>query len=926
MSTLGSSDFLIEISLFGPGRVKVCGQDLTASLSKRALWLLSILAMVNGELVDRRGLIEILWPDSSDAGGLHNLRQTLARIRRRLGPAKACIVSSGKSLSLPITHGIYVDVLQFDRACESTDLPSLEKAVELYRNSLLVGCEEPFVFAERELRARRFLEVARALARIYLSKREFPRAELVIRRILSEDPFNDEACRGLMSSLAEQGRGVEALEFFRKFRARLRNEVRADASQESKKLYKSIHQQMVSPKATHEMKSNIPVPLSPLIGRLSEIEEVRELLSRCRLVTLCGPGGVGKTRLSIAVAEQERNRYLDGVWFVDFAPMRDADNIAPAIITALGIGERATSSPLQLIEEHIAAREMLIVLDNCEHLGDAVAPIIDRLLAKGERLHILATSRQSIGVRGELIAPVAPLGLPHHASTNEELARSESVRFFLDRASGKLGDGQLRTIASICRKLDGLPLAIELAAARTSVFSIAEIEKHLAKRFALLAGGPGALDRHRSLQASMEWSWEMLSTPERNLLMAISVFYGGCDLEAIHSVASCETDDLLPLLASLIDRSLVNSQRSNDRTRYVLLETVREFANEKLRASNDWELMNTRHRDYFIGWSEHRHQLLLGHVDPAVFQEFEMDHDNIRWAIEWGYAQGHREEVLRLCVAMARFWDTHGHIEEGRKHLEKALTFAHDVSGHIRGRALVHAGWMAFCQQDGEVAVKRYEEALPIYRGMDDERSLCIVLNGLATSYGVIGKFEEAEALFRESLVIVKRIATRWSSLVSLHSNLAEIALARGQFEKARCLIDEGMASMQNKPDYPETSGLMLTNLAFVEFRENRFQESLHHAREALHLFRDADLVVDFPVAVLTVGLAEWGLGNTDRAARLLGAFEKMVESQGLAPLSFFCRAHNEAVRCYRGNQVFEEGFARGREMGSSSAVALALA
>ncbi len=934
MPKLLETDLSLDVRLFGPICIFAGGRDVTASLSKRSTWLIAILALSEGKPVDRRKLTGMLWPDSPDAAALHNLRQTLARIRRVLGNDRDCICAEDRSLVLKRSGSVRIDVMEFDEACQSNDPASWERAFELYSDTLIAGCDEPFAVAAREPRGNAFLKMASRLAEHYVGKRELPRADEVLRRVLTEDPYNDAACRKLMSSLFEQGEGIAALELFRKFRSTLRQNLRVDVGAESKALYQSILGALSSSSGKAlkpAVRSSIPAPIAPFIGREEEINDVQQLVRRCRLVTLTGPGGVGKTRLSIAVAERVKAKFLDGAAFVDLAPVRDAGSIPDAIATALGVVESARSSTLDQLEAHLLSRDFLLVLDNCEHLVETLATIADRLLTRCEGLHILATSRCSIGVRGEFNRVVLPLSVPEQSHDDTQIAQAEAVRFFLDRTPTKQSNkSNLKTIGAICRRLDGVPLAIELAASRTNVLSVAEIEKHLSKRFALLVDGSGTLERHRSLEASMQWSWEMLSPQEQILLMAISVFRGGCDLAGVRQVVNGEIaeSDLLSMLSSIIDRSLVQSITDGDATRYLLLETVREFANEMLIRGGMWELFNDRHRDYYTSWAESRCDVVGG--KQKIFMDFEREHDNIRAAIEWCYSRNHYVKAIEICVASARFWDTHGHLDEGRRQVERALQFAPpELTGHLWGRALVHAGWMAACQRDGEAAIQRYEEALKIYREIGDQSLTCVVLNCLGGSLAMVGRYVEAESHYLEALEIAKARGRRWSSIVIAFSNLAEIALAQNEFNKARKLLEDGMSAMEPRiEDFAEVCGILFENLAFTDFREGRYLDAMEHARSALRLFRDADLVVDLPIAILCVALSQYGLGNARLATKLMGSFEKMVDDQSLVPLSFFAQAKHDACENLRrdlGTVAFRDEIQSGREMTTASIIATAL-
>jgi predicted ATPase/DNA-binding SARP family transcriptional activator len=931
MSVVALDAPVLEVRLFGQPSVLVGGTDITASLSKRALWMLGILALSDGKQIDRQHLASTLWPDSSESAALYNLRQTLAAVRRELGDAKDLCAASAKSVSLCASDALHVDVIAFDRLSSSEDPHALEEAVALYREPFLLGCEEPFAVVARERRELAFLSAAERLAAHYRSREDYQAAAAVLRRILSEDPYRESACRSIMSVLAESGEWPAALEAYRDFRRRLRRDLNTDVSIDAKALYRTIRTNALREPPKKGTRVAVPAPLTDLIGRQTEIGTVMSLLERCRLVTLCGPGGVGKTRLSIAIAHEVGRKYLDGAYFVDFALLQDSQAILAAITGVLHVKETGGRTAIESVIEFLAERELLLVLDNCEHVTDEAARLTEKLLSASSGVHVLATSRQTLGVRGEFVWNVPVLRIPSPTATADESLKAEAVQLFINRfrrQPGQLRDVDIQAVAAICRKLDGLPLAIELAAARTNVLSLQEIEKRLDSRFALLTGGSQLLQRHQTLRACMEWSWDMLSENEKGMLMSLSTFRGGGTLKAIESIAGDVKEDVLDILASLVDRSLISVEDDGNENRYSMLETVREFAGDRLKERALFEAAYNMHRDYFAAWAEEFKSHVQKAGEEKWFDAFESDHDNFRSAISWCYATGDAEGIFRFCIALGRFWDTHGHVHEGREQFERALAeYETKVSRVLSSHAHVHAGWIAGIQQDYAAAIKHYETAIPIWRELDEKFALGVAIVCTADAYRSMGEFDIAERLFLEALATRRSIGPGGG--VMPFCNLADLSLGRGDLAKARSYMQEGIKAWKASPgERPQVSGLLYGVSSHIDYLSGRFEEAHTKATEALRIFSTGGLIVEIPKALMNLAFAEGGRGNWELAVQLLAAAEAAQKSQGSMPAEYMAAAREDTLaRATQelGQRKFSAAYEKGRSQTVQSVTAMVL-
>jgi len=680
--------------------------------------------------------------------------------------------------------------------------------------------------------------------------------------------------------------------------------------------------------------NNLPSQATSFIGRDKELQALKQLLSRSRLLTLTGSGGCGKTRLGLQVAADTLERYPDGVWFVELAALSDQTLLPKTVAVALGL-EEASKAVMQMLTEHLKGRRLLLLLDNCEHLLDACAKLADALLRHSSHLTILATSREPLGIAGEQAYRVPSLSLPNakEEQTPASVAPFEAVQLFAERALLVRPDFRLTlqnasTVASICRRLDGIPLAIELAAARVRFLSVDEINRKLDQRFTLLTGGSRtALPRQQTLRSLIDWSYDLLREPEKLLLQRLSVFAGGWTLEATEQVCTDKTvaqNEVLDLLTSLADKSLVAVEHSDAASRYRLLETVRQFARERLLESGGGETLRSRHREYFVALAEEAEPRLLGAEPSESLRRLENEHDNLRSALEWTLLEPDCGAGLRLCGALYRFWWTRGYIAEGRDWCTRVLSKAEtEGQTHERAKALHVAGALAWSQNDYPSSRTLHEQSLAMSRQLREQKGIAGSLNALGLLACDQGDFTVARELYEESLAIKRELGDRQGIANSLN-NLGNVAYDQGDLTAARALYEESLAIAREIGDREGVARLLgnLGNVArhrceFVHARELH-EQSLAIKRELGHRQRIAgslnslgslaldqgDFVSAGPlyqeglsigrevgdrlgIATSLEGLAAVvaGLGNPRRAARLWGAASRVRAEVGL-PLS----------------------------------------
>ncbi len=563
--------------------------------------------------------------------------------------------------------------------------------------------------------------------------------------------------------------------------------------------------------------TNIPVQRTRFVGREKEVAAAKELMLRqdVRLVTVTGPGGIGKTRLAVEVASGLVDRFPGGAHFVSLSSVSDPGLMASAIVQTLGIREAGGQSPLEILKKNLRdslRAPILLVLDNFEHLMQA-APAVAELLATAPNLKTLVTSRAALHVYGEHEFPVPPLALPDSKSmpSLQILSQCPAVALFVQRAAAAKPDFELnaengRAVSEICARLDGLPLAIELAAARVKVLSLSAMQTRLASRLQLLTGGARDLpQRQQTLRATIDWSYDLLSAAEQKLFRRLSVFVGGCTLEGVEAVCDTKGDldlDLLDGMASMVDKSLLQQvQQANGESRFAMLETIREYAREKLEASGEEALTNRAHAAYYLVLAEEVVPEQSDGDGADWLERFTSEHDNFRAALEWLTESGEAEWGLRLGAALFRFWETREYLGEGSDTLGKLLKLkAAAAPTKARARALFAAGVLAGEQGDYPAANSLFSESLEIARHLGDQQGAAVSMNALAVNARDRGDLAMAHSLFEKSLTLWRELGDL-KAIARALSNLANILKLQGEYEHARNLHAECLAIFQGLED-----------------------------------------------------------------------------------------------------------------------------
>ena len=858
----------MEFRILGPLDVIAEGVPLNLG-GPRQRALLAYLLIHAGAPVVRDQIIEDLWGDARPAQVENVLRVLVSRLRGALGPVE--IVAAGGGYMLELGDGV-LDARRFEQlAAEGQDAlragdaehaaGRLREALALWQGNALVdfAYEE---FAQGERARLEELRLAALEARIEADLALGRHQELVpeLEALVAEHPLRERLAAQLMLALYRSGRQGDALASYRKLRSTLVEELGLEPGPELRELEQRILRQDAA-LLDQADRVRLPAFATPLIGRRAELGELGALLADgARLVTLTGPGGIGKTRLAVQAAAEKAGRFPGGVHFVPLAPLRDPALVTGAIAEAIGVEE-----PGGELEAALARRlgedAVLVVVDNFEHLDEA-APVLGSLLREAAGLRFLVTSRHPLRLYGEHEYPVPPLAL-----------EQEAVPLFVERAGarGRKVNGS-DAVAAICRRLDCLPLAIELAAGRARELTPDEMLEQLPQRLELAAAGPRDVPaRQQTLRGTIEWSYGLLSPEERRLLADLSVFAGGFDEDALQAVCGVDSE----AVRSLADKSLVVESG----TRFSLFETIREFGSEVLEESGRAADVFARHAEHYLARAEAEDSVLQAGGDTAdALERLELDHDNLRAALDWAESTGGDLE-LRLAAALGRFWEWRGHVREGLERIDGALSRAAAPPLELRIRALVRAGVFAHMRDDMDGARARLEEALDHARASGDQAMVANTLRNLGALAKDAGDYERARALQEQALEISRESGDR-SGISSSLINLADVALARGDAAAAEAFARESvdLASALGH-DVRETMSLL--NLGLAQLELDKQGEARAAFIRAIELCRR--LAYREGAAVAFVGLAELAVRDRDPAAGacLLGAAEAQLDAAG---------------------------------------------
>jgi len=922
---MGEAVDSVEFRILGP--IEAYERGLALELGGlRERTLLARLLLSANRVVPADRLAEDLWSGRPPGHSMATLRVYISRLRRVLGPGAGILETQAPGYRLNVTDD-QLDAARFERLVRAADAEmsagqpeqaaeSLREALDLWRGPALLDVAE-FAFAQADASR---LEEARLSAlenRVEADLACGRHAGLIgeLETLAGSHPLREQLTRQHMLALYRCGRQADALSAYAGLRVRLAEELGIDPSPDLRRLQERILRQDPAldwhrgeaagrerdpvpgtgggaeprPPADQVVShpGALPAPRLPteatsFVGREAELSTIAELLGLSRLVTLTGPGGSGKSRLALRAAAQAAGDFSDGVWLVELASIVRPSLVVPAVALALSVREEPGRPLLDSVISRLQASAALLIMDNCEHVVDAAAEVIAALLRSCPQVRILATSQLRLNVSGEASWPVPPLTLPSpRAADPGAAAEAESVRLFCDRAAfarpGFLLDAaNTPAVSDVCRQLDGIPLAIELAAARVCALTPAQLAARLGNRFRVLTGGSRVgLPRHRTLAAAIDWSHDLLSEAERVCFRRMAVFAGGCTIDAAEAVCH---DDALPseavfeTVAALVDRSLLTTEERSGSMRYGMLESIRQYALERQAEAREEAELRRRHLAWMLDFAA---QADLDGPDQGAWLDLvEAELDNVRACLEWslappaGRAGADPALALQLAGALSRFWVVRGPVGVGRRILDAALAAAGpDADQRLRAVALDGAGQLAAVQADQDGQRAYHEESLAIWRELGDDARIVSCLGDLGAVAHVRGEYRAARSMYTEALELAQRAGDARKMARAL-SGLGRLALHQGDLDQATAYYIESMTRFRDAGDLRLATlilgnlGVVATNQGDLDLARDRLEEHLRNANR----LGDRKLTGG---ALTNLGLVAYHAGDLDESAQL---------------------------------------------------------
>ena len=940
-------DSPLRVHLFGRLRLERGTEPIRLSTRKAELLLAYL--VLNPGFHSRERTAALFWGDSPDESARASLRNALALLRRQVDPDM--LVADRQTVELRADFPLWVDALQFrseaKRFLESPSPDQNRVALDLYTDDLLVDFYADWVLVERRDFRALYLDTLLELTQQMRSQTEYGAAKRFASLALHHDRANERAHQHLMFCHLALGNRAAALRQFESCRTAMEEELGAEPSDATIKLYDWIQQAPSQRRPVETSITNLPIPITRFVGRERSVAAVKELLESNKLVTLTGAGGTGKTRLAVQVGTDLLDNFQDGVWWIELGSLTDADMLPRTVATALGVPEVSGQSTPDTLANFVKKRNLLLILDNCEHLVESSASLASSMLGRSRNLTILATSRERLGIDGERVWRVNGLSRPELDQTPcaDDFAEYESIRLFADRATAfdphfALNEVNAQPIARICAQLEGIPLAIELASASLRALTPQQIADRLDNTSDILASSKrGSPARHQTLEATIEWSHNLLSDNERVLFRRLSVFVGGFTLaaaEAICSDTSLEQRSVARVLTQLIDKSMLETQSHGDEKRYRLLETIRQYSITRLAETNEGVWLRDRLLDYFRKLVEelnaHLGFFLPDSVTDVSLPRFEADHGNIRAAVEWVLEQEEpsrslAESGLVLTANLHWFWAARGRFDDGLSWLSRILEISERASPKNRAQGLLTAGYLACWQGDFTAGRSFLDEALALSQQLKDGHRVAFSLQGLGFAAMGEGDVAESLPLFEKSLEVARQHGDKWLMPFGEHwlgvaqEYLGEYSKAASHFEQGEVLNTEAGGNRQ---------GLAFT--LFHHARIARIQGDYSSAQsrltEGMRLFKEAGDLRGIGYSLAGLALLASAQGDLSRAATLFGATASIQDEVGSfleVPLRIEYDEHLAAVQIELGEEAFSDAQIEGAAMGPAHAIEYAI-
>ncbi len=980
--------------LLGGFRVSVGNRESSGKAwsSRKASAVMKLLCLAPGYALHREQVMDTLWPNLGRRKASNNLRQALHSARKALHTdqeaARCLLASSGERIALCPDGELWADTEAFEVAARGAlrtrEPRAYEAALDLYTGELLPEDRyEDWTEAPRARLRETYLSLLLGVATLHEGGGDYGSAEGALDRVLIEEPATEGAHTSLMRLNAIRGRRSEALSQYERLKVALLHTFGVEPSASVRALHEEIASgRYPPPDAPREpgqeeaatSPNNLPSPRTSFVGREREVVEVKRELAMTRLLTLTGTGGAGKTRLALEVTRDLAGTYPEGTWFVNLAPLSEPELVPQAVAAALEVREQPGRPLTDTLADVLGGKNLLVLLDNCEHLIEAAADLVDVLLGRCSGLRVVATSREPLGVEGEVLWRVPPLSVPQASTPSDELPEYAAVRLFVDRARLKVpAFGITRenagAVCEVCRRLEGVPLAVELAAARMGSAAVEQLARRLDDALTVLSSGPRtASPRQRTMRATLQWSHSLLSEEEKAAFRILSAFAGGFTLEATEAVLpeeGLEEAEVLDLVSALVDKSLLIVGIGSGHTlRYRMLEPIWQFAREKLEESGEAESMKRAHAEYFLSLAEEAEPELKGPDQVEWLGRLEAEHDNMRAALSWALQHEEAELALGLGGALWSFWYRRGYHSAGRRWLEGALAIDGWRSPESRAMALGGlgmlavqqgdvdciqeageeglellaregreasgakiyllsvSGYVALIREDYERARRLYEESLPLSRQMRDDWALAFSLFGLALVFDRVGDPNRSAELYEESIDLFRELGDKFSLAFGLNAlGLAE--RSRGDLVRAEKLTEESVALLREQGAGGDAAA-GLHDLGWMALLRNDLGRAADLYEEALGVAWDIERNPVVFSALEGFACLAGAHGEAKRAARLWGAAQALHEAKGIPRNADFLAEADVRIsraRSGMGEEAWEEAWHEGGAMTTEEAV-----
>ena len=940
---------MLEVRLLGSFEIKY-KKKLISIASRPSQSLFAYLILSAGTSHRREKLAGMLWPDSLEEAARDNLRHALWRLRKALPsqPTNEYVLADDLSITFNASADYWLDAAALEKLDENASADELMAILAAYQGELLPGFYDEWVVLEREHLYSIFEHhMARLMPLLQNERRWLDILEWGERWIkMGQKP--EPAYRALMKAHAAKGDMSKVAATYERCVKSLR-EFGMEPSEQTKELYENLKSGKETPETllimtkpvTKEVSSNIPVPLTSFIGRQKELKEIAKLLFSSRLLTLTGPGGVGKTRLAIQTAHDSIKKFKDGVFWVGLVGLSDANLIPQEIAQSLNVREVSNEPLMNTLKEYLKLKDLLLILDNCEHLIEASAQYAEQLLTGCTKLKILATSRERLALFNETTWPVPSLPLPdiQRNPSPKELGEYASVALFAERARAINSDFLLTpqnatAIAQICQRLDGIPLAIELASARIKVLSVDEIASHLTDRFSVLTSGSRtALPRQQTLRATIDWSYDLLSEPERILFRRLSVFAGGFTLGGIEKVCGqgMNRRDLLDLLGRLVDKSLVmvDVASSKPETRYRLLETIREYARQKMGNAGETTELQDMHLEHFVGLAEEAEKNTFGADSVRYHQRLDQELDDIRTAMKWSIQAHQATMAFRLAAALFYFWYNRSPLGgEWQGQLNKALSLPEGLERtSARAKALNAMGFSYWADVIPVNPGRELAEALSIGKELGDKVIIARSLCNLGLIENMEGRYVEARSLFEQSLELFRELGFHNMEYIWPLTFLGDADFNLNDLEGALRHYGESISALRELRDR-NFLAYVVRRMGQLKWYQGEYEKAALFCRESLTLNQELGDERGAIACISAFAGIATAQGRLASAVQLFGAVDALLRSKNIQLVHMDRMEYDHNVATLHAELdplTFEKVWRRGASMSLERAIEFAL-